>query len=70
MRFLINLQIFYTIYAGVQSINNIFHIVKRVKNVCVFQYILNLIDNVERCLYALYSSLSTAENTLLNFVNQ
>jgi hypothetical protein len=43
-------------YAGVQSINNVFHIVDKVENVCVNQYIFDLIDNVEYVVYALYSS--------------
>jgi hypothetical protein len=44
-------------YTGVQRINNVYHIVNKVENVCVFQYIFNLIDNVEYVVYALYSSI-------------
>ncbi len=43
--------------SGVQRINNVFHIVVKVENVCVNQYILDLIDNVEYVVYALYSSI-------------
>jgi hypothetical protein len=46
------------LHTGVQRINNVFHIVNKVENVCVFQYILNLIDNVEYIVYALYSRIS------------
>ncbi len=41
--------------AGVQSINNVFHIVDKVENVFVYIHIFNLIDNVEYVVYALYS---------------
>jgi hypothetical protein len=34
-------------YSGVQSINNVFHIVDKVENVCVYTHIFNHIDNVE-----------------------
>ncbi len=44
-------------YTGVQSINNVFHIVDKVENVCVNKYIFDLIDNVEYVDYALYSSI-------------
>jgi hypothetical protein len=44
--------------SGVQSINNAFHNVDKVENVCVFQYILDLIDIVEYVVYALYSRIS------------
>jgi hypothetical protein len=40
---------------GVQRINNVFHIVDKVENVCVNKYIFDLIDNVEYVVYALYS---------------
>ncbi len=40
---------------GVQSINNVFHIVDKVENVCVNKYIFDLIDNVEYVVYALYT---------------
>jgi uncharacterized protein YvpB len=40
---------------GVQSINNVFHIVDKVENVLVYTHIFNLIDNVEYVVYALYS---------------
>jgi hypothetical protein len=40
---------------GVQSINNVFHIVDKVENVGVNKYIFDLIDNVEYVVYALYS---------------
>jgi hypothetical protein len=40
---------------GVQSINDAFHIVVKVENVCVKKYIFNLNDNVESVVYALYS---------------
>ncbi len=43
------------IYTGVQRINNVFHIVDKVENVCVNKYIFDLIDNVEYVVYALYS---------------
>jgi hypothetical protein len=45
-------------YAGVQSINDAFHIVKKVENVFVYTHIFNLIDNVEYVVYALYSSMA------------
>jgi hypothetical protein len=41
--------------SGVQSINNVFHIVDKVENVGVNKYIFDLIDNVEYVVYALYS---------------
>ncbi len=41
--------------SGVQSINNVFHIVNKVESVFDFQCILNFIDNVEYVVYALYS---------------
>jgi hypothetical protein len=44
-------------YAGVQSINDAFHIVNKVENVFVYTYIFNLIDNVECVVFALYSSM-------------
>ncbi len=40
---------------GVQRINNVFHIVDKVENVCVNKYTFDLIDNVEYVVYALYS---------------
>ncbi len=43
------------INSGVQSINDIFHIVDKVENVLVYTYIFNLIDNVEYVVYAWYS---------------
>jgi hypothetical protein len=51
-----NIIIFYT-YTEVQHINNVFHIVDKVENVCVNKYIFDLIDNVEYVVYALYSSI-------------
>ncbi len=42
-------------YAGVQSINDVFHIVVKVENVFDYTHIFNLIDNVEYVVYALYS---------------
>ncbi len=44
-------------HTGVQRINNVFHIVNKVENVCVNKYIFDLIDNVEYVVYALYSSI-------------
>jgi hypothetical protein len=44
-------------YSGVQSINDVFHIVDKVENVFVYTHIFNLIDNVEYVVYALYSSI-------------
>jgi hypothetical protein len=44
-------------YAGLQSINNVYAIVDKVENVCVNQYIFNLIDNGVYVVYALYSSM-------------
>jgi hypothetical protein len=44
-------------HSGVQSINNIFHIVDKVENVGVNKYIFDFIDNVEYVVYALYSSI-------------
>jgi hypothetical protein len=41
--------------SGVQRINDAFHIVDKVENVCVNKYIFDLIDNVECVVYALYS---------------
>ncbi len=41
--------------SGVQSINDVFHIVNKVENVCVNKYIFDFIDNVEYVVYALYS---------------
>ncbi len=41
--------------SGVQSINNVYAIVDKVENVCVKQYIFNLIDNGVYVVYALYS---------------
>jgi hypothetical protein len=43
-----------TDYSGVQRINNVFH---KVENIYVFQYIRNLIDNVEYVVYVFYSSI-------------
>ncbi len=51
------LVIDYLSYSGVQRINNVFHIVDKVENVCVNKYIFDLIDNVEYVVYALYSSI-------------
>jgi hypothetical protein len=42
---------------GVQSIDDVFHIVGKVENVLVYTHIFNLIDNVEYVVYALYSSI-------------
>jgi hypothetical protein len=50
------------IYSGVQRINNVFHIVDKVENVCVNKYIFDLIDNVEYVVYALYSSIFEKKN--------
>ncbi len=50
---------FSTYHTGVQRINNVFHIVGKVENVCVNKYIFDLIDNVEYVVYALYSSIAT-----------
>jgi hypothetical protein len=50
----------FSVYAKsmkIQRIYNVFHIVNKVENVCEFQYILDLIDNVEYVVYALYSSI-------------
>ncbi len=44
-------------YTGVQSINDVFHIVNKVENVYVSKYIFDLIDNMEYVDYALYSSI-------------
>jgi hypothetical protein len=44
-------------YAGVQRINDAFHIVDKVENVCVNKYIFDLIIIVECVVYALYSSM-------------
>jgi hypothetical protein len=55
------LKIFH--YAGVQSINNVFHIVNKVGNALVFHYILNLIDNMEYFVYALYSTMGHTHTT-------
>ncbi len=41
-----------------QGINNVFQIVNMVEIVCVFQYILDLMDNVEYVVYALHFRLS------------
>ncbi len=41
--------------AGVQRINDVFHIVNKVENVLVYTHIFDLIDNVEYVVYALYS---------------
>ncbi len=46
-------------HTGVQSINDVFHNVNKVENVFVYTLILNLIDNVEYVVYALYSSILT-----------
>ncbi len=39
---------------GVQSINNVFHIIDKVENGCVNKYIFDRNDNVEYVVYALY----------------
>ncbi len=41
--------------SGVQSINNVYAIVNKVENVCVYQYIFDLIDDGVYVVYALYS---------------
>jgi hypothetical protein len=46
------------IYAGVQSINNVYAIVNKVENVLVNTYIFDLIDNGVYVVYALYSSMN------------
>ncbi len=51
---------------GVQSVNNVFHIVDKVENVCVNQYIFDLIDNVEYVVYALYSRILVKNQLLEN----
>ncbi len=50
---------------GVQSINDVFHIVVKVENVCVNKYIFDLNDNVEYVVYALYSRINTLQNAKL-----
>jgi hypothetical protein len=62
-----NLRIFLNVgikdtCTGVQSINNVFHIVDKVENLCVNKYIFDLIDNVEYVVYALYSSVPIFNN--------
>jgi hypothetical protein len=49
-------------YSGVQSINNVYDIVNKVENVCVYQYIFNLIDIGVYVVYALYSSIGKTVN--------
>ncbi len=44
-------------YTGVQSINDVFHIVVKVENVFVYTHIFDLNDNVECVVYALCSSI-------------
>jgi hypothetical protein len=44
-------------YTGVQSINNVYAIVNKVENLCVYQYVFDLIDNGVYVVYALYSSI-------------
>jgi hypothetical protein len=46
---------FYEINTGVQSINDVFHNVNKVEYSFIGDLILNLIDNVEYVVYALYS---------------
>jgi hypothetical protein len=43
-------------YSGVQGISNVFHIVNKVENKLENTYILDLIDNVEYVVHALYYS--------------
>ncbi len=45
-------------YTGVQSKNNVYHIVNKVEIQCIFIWILNLIDNVVYVVFALYSSIT------------
>jgi hypothetical protein len=54
------------LYAGVQSINDAFHIVVKVENVFVYTQIFNLNDNVECVVYALYSSTVLKSNKSFN----
>ncbi len=51
---------------GVQRINDVFHIVDKVENVCVNQYIFDLIDNVEYVVYALYSSVDVVKIVIIS----
>jgi hypothetical protein len=53
---------------GVQSINNVFHIVDKVENVCVNKYIFDLIDNVEYVVYALYSRILLGKIPIIRFL--
>ncbi len=53
--------------AGVQRINNVFHIVDKVENMCLNKYIFDLNDNVEYVVYALYSRMQVSIITILNF---
>ncbi len=48
-----DLGIIKIMYAGVQRINDAFHIVDKVENVCVNKYIFDLIIIVECVVYAL-----------------
>jgi hypothetical protein len=41
--------------SGIKSINNVYAIVNKVENVCVYQYIFDLIDNGVYVVYVLYS---------------
>jgi hypothetical protein len=44
-------------YTGVQSKNNEYHIVNKVENQGIYEWILNLIDNVVFVVFILYSSI-------------
>ncbi len=56
--------------AGVQSINNVYAIVNKVENVCVYQYIFYLIDNGVYVVYALYSSVDKKYARLFNILSK
>jgi hypothetical protein len=52
------------LYTGVQSINDIFHIVDKIDYFYTHNF--NLIDNVEYVVYALYSRIVIKSNLILH----
>jgi hypothetical protein len=54
-------------YSGVQRINNVFHIVDKVQNQVIYEWIFDLIDIVEYVVYALYSSIGNFLHLLVSY---
>ncbi len=53
--------------SGVQSKNNEYHIVNKVENQSIYEWILNLIDNVVFVVFALYSRIVLSWTTYIIF---